>query len=70
MDLQLSPEESTYFNDLFAKADIDKDGFIGGQDALFFRKSHLADQLLGMVIKNFKDNDRYGPFQTRRRLGN
>lgn len=46
----LTPQEKTYYKDLYKVADSDKDGVISGMDALsFFRKSKLSDIQLGKV---------------------
>jgi len=46
----LTPQEKTYYKDLYKVADSDKDGVISGMDALsFFRKSKLSDIHLGKI---------------------
>lgn len=50
-NLNLSPEESYYFKQLFVLADADKDGIIGRNDASFLAKSGLSKITLAKVIK-------------------
>lgn len=52
--LNLTPEETSYFKQLFKLADTDKDGKIGVQDALFLTKSGLPKTVLGKVTQSLK----------------
>lgn len=47
--MEISPAQKTYYDELFRLADADNDGVIGVKDAGFFRKSGLADAVLGEV---------------------
>jgi epidermal growth factor receptor substrate 15 len=47
--VEISPAQRTYYDELFRLADVDNDGVIGVKDAGFFRKSGLADGVLGEI---------------------